>query len=164
MGAALSRSGFHEFDCYDRDEILAFGRGRGQIASAIRGKRGQALLRLIRDALDAIPNKQLGSDSLRGDKGCYCAIGAAYWFSDKPLPYVDHPDYEDFEIDELIIDSASAHLNAAEILIQEIMWNNDECVRLKRGEIPAMLRRRRWLWMRAWVDNRIKEVPSVEGT
>lgn len=55
----MSRSGYTE-DCDGWDLI----RWRGAVASAIRGKRGQAFLREALAALDAMPEKQLISHDL----------------------------------------------------------------------------------------------------
>lgn len=44
----MSRHGYSD-DCHD--DILSFGQWRGQVASAIRGKRGQAFLKELIAAL-----------------------------------------------------------------------------------------------------------------
>lgn len=51
----MSRSGYTD----DDDDPLATGRWRAQVRSAIRGKRGQAFLRELIAALDAMPEKAL---------------------------------------------------------------------------------------------------------
>lgn len=48
---------------------------RGAVASAIRGKRGQALLRDLAQALDDLPIKELTSNVLIADDGTACALG-----------------------------------------------------------------------------------------
>ena len=50
----MSRSGYH--DGIDQWDLI---RWRGAVASAIRGKRGQAFLREMLDALDALPEPKL---------------------------------------------------------------------------------------------------------
>lgn len=55
----MSRSGYSD-DCDGWDLI----RWRGAVASAIRGKRGQAFLREALAALDALPEKRLVSNDL----------------------------------------------------------------------------------------------------
>lgn len=56
----MSRSGYTE-DCDDNWQLI---RWRGAVASAIRGKRGQAFLRELLAALDAMPEKRLIADAL----------------------------------------------------------------------------------------------------
>lgn len=62
-------------DEWDGDDVLAYGRQRGAISSAIRGRRGQAFLRELLAALDAMPVKELVEQELDAD-GRYCALGA----------------------------------------------------------------------------------------
>jgi hypothetical protein len=70
----MSRSGYSD-DCED---VLAWGRWRGRVASAIRGKRGQAFLKELLAALDALPEKRLVANDLKvtgyGDQ-----YGSAYY-------------------------------------------------------------------------------------
>ena len=55
----MSRSGYVDADDCDEGEQWRHIRWRGAIKSAIRGKRGQAFLREMLDALDALPQKRL---------------------------------------------------------------------------------------------------------
>ena len=55
----MSRSGY----CDDLDP-LDLGRWRAQVASAIRGKRGQKLLKELLTALDSMPKKELIANEL----------------------------------------------------------------------------------------------------
>ena len=66
----MSRSGYSD-ECDGWDLI----RWRGAVASAIRGQRGQAFLREMLSALDAMPEKRLISEELERD-GEVCAMGA----------------------------------------------------------------------------------------
>ena len=65
----MSRSGYSD----DGD----FAMWRGQVASAIRGKRGQQFLRDLIAGLDALPEKVLIANQLQEpETGCVCALGA----------------------------------------------------------------------------------------
>ena len=66
----MSRSGYS--DDLDPWEVICW---RGAVSSAIRGRRGQAFLREMLDALDALPEKRLIVGHLVAEIGC-CAIGA----------------------------------------------------------------------------------------
>lgn len=71
----MSRSGYSN----DGENIAMW---RGQVASAIRGKRGQAFLRELVEALDAMPEKRLTGTILfrrmdRSARLVASALGAA---------------------------------------------------------------------------------------
>ena len=65
----MTRSGYSD-DC-DNWQLI---RWRGAVASAIRGKHGQALLREMAAAMDAMPVRELITETLAAD-GSYCALG-----------------------------------------------------------------------------------------
>lgn len=67
----MSRHGYSD----DTDDWLAIGRWRGQVSSAIRGKRGQALLRDLAEALDQMPDKRLYPGSFATADGEFCTLG-----------------------------------------------------------------------------------------
>jgi len=67
----MSRSGYSD-DCTEWSLIC----WRGAVKSALRGKRGQAFLRELRDALDVLPEKKLIAHDLQRADGSCCAIGA----------------------------------------------------------------------------------------
>lgn len=69
----MSRSGYTED--YDWDH-WAMIRWRGAVTSALRGKKGQAFLRELRDALDALPAPRLIQGQLQSPEGDVCALGA----------------------------------------------------------------------------------------
>lgn len=64
----MSRHGYSD-DC----EHVAMW--RGVVASATRGKRGQAFFRALVDALDAMPEKRLIAGLLEDAEGSVCALG-----------------------------------------------------------------------------------------
>lgn len=165
----MSRSGYSD-DC-DDDDPLAFGRYRAQVNSAIRGKRGQALLRELLAALDAMPEKELVAGELEAD-GQFCALGVVGKARGLNLAAIDTYDVE----------SLGPKFNIAEQLAREIMWVNDDHVSDTRwieveicGPIPRWdfngHRRtvnvpnenagfQRWQTVREWVEKHIaKESP-----
>lgn len=111
----MSRSGYS--DDYGDDDPLAFGRYRAQVQSAIRGKRGQALLRELLEALDAMPEKRLVAGELEAE-GSFCALGVVGQARGLNLATIDTYDVE----------SLGPKFNIAEQLAREIMWVNDEHV------------------------------------
>jgi hypothetical protein len=109
----MSRSGYSD-DC---DDPLALGRYRAQVMSAIRGRRGQALLRELLAALDAMPEKRLVAGELEAD-GSYCALGVVGQARGLNLATIDTYDVE----------SLGPKFNIAEQLAREIMYVNDDYV------------------------------------
>lgn len=133
----MSRSGYSD----EIDDQLEYGRWRGRVASAIRGKRGQAMLRELRDALDALPEKRLVAGVLKDEDGCCCTAGVI-------LDAKGVPDLVNREGDDH--DWIAQKLNVAPCVIQEIEWENDEdCY---TAETPEQ----RWVRMREWVERRIQ--------
>ena len=108
----MSRSGYID----DIDDDLALGRWRGMVASAMRGKRGQALLRDLLAALDAMPHKALISGDLETKDGDVCALGA--------LGKVRGIDMS--ELDPEDPDRIANEFGVAACLVQEIEFMNDE--------------------------------------
>jgi hypothetical protein len=125
----MSRSGYSD-DCEGWDLI----RWRGAVASAIRGKRGQAFLRELLAALDALPEKRLIANTLE-EEGAYCAIGSVGRLRGVDMSGVD-PEYRE---------QVAQTFGVAEALAAEIMYENDEGGHWK--ETPE----ERFQRMRAWV-------------
>lgn len=158
----MSRSGYS--DDYGDDDPLALGRYRAQVMSAIRGKRGQALLRELLAALDAMPDKRLVAGELEAD-GQFCALGVVGQARGLNLATIDTYDVE----------SLGPKFNIAEQLAREIMWVNDDHVSEHKWvpvEIFGPLRRwdsrntsirvpneqagfERWKTVREWVAKHI---------
>lgn len=140
----MSRSGYSE-DC---DNL---GLWRGAVQRAISGKRGQAFLREMASALDAMPVKELVADDVVRDSEHVCAMGAV----------VVARKLDVSEVDVYDADATAEMLGIAGALAKEIAYENDECgrvydvegppawgyVRPTREETPG----ERWTRMRAWV-------------
>ena len=149
----MSRHGYIE-DC-DFD-ALAHGRWRAQVASAIRGKRGQAFLRELVAALDAMPEKKLITDALVTEAPSFippehapsapmvCAIGSVGARRGIDLARLDPDDY----------DNLANVFGIAHQLVQEIEYFNDEARRWS-GETQEQ----RWQRMRDWAARRITVAP-----
>jgi hypothetical protein len=108
----MSRSGY--IDDFYEDGALAMW--RGQVASAIRGKRGQKFLHDLLVALEALPNKSLIRDELQDKDGQVCAIGALGVKRGIDLQKLDPEDY----------DAVAEAFNIAHQLAQEVAYMNDE--------------------------------------
>ncbi|HET9131159.1 MAG TPA: hypothetical protein VFO86_09440 [Terriglobia bacterium] len=128
---------------------------RGQVSSAIRGKRGQNLLTQLLAALDAMPEKRLIREELEQD-GEVCTLGA--------LGKVRGIDMTDLDPDDP--DGVAAVFDVAPQLVQEIVYMNDEYNEFTYEVVGGRSVRRdispeqRWKNMRAWVASKIN--PATE--
>lgn len=120
---------------YDYDlEPWEIIRWRGAVKSAIRGRRGQSLLREMLNALDALPEKTLIANELEAD-GQFCALGAVGKNRDIDLQSIEPDDY---------LEVANT-FGVAAALVREIAEINDI------GSDNAL----RWKSVRAWVASQI---------
>ena len=124
----MSRSGYIDDDW----DLLALGRYRAQVASAMRGRRGQQLLLDLVRALDALPIKELIPNELSsGDH--YCALGAVGHYRRLLLTGVEE---DHLEIGE--------RLDVAHQLVAEVMYVNDEAAIDPETPAERFARVRRW--------------------
>lgn len=130
----MSRSGY----CDDLD-TWAIIRWRGAVNAAIKGRRGQAFLKDLLAALDAMPKKRLIRNELEAN-GEFCAIGV--------LGKARGIDMKNIDPDEP--EQVSISFGIAEALAREIVAENDEMGLYK--ETPEQ----RWKRMRNWVERQIK--------
>lgn len=106
----MSRSGYH-----DDSSGLELGRWRGMVASALRGKRGQAFLSELATALDAMPDKRLIAHQLRAD-GQFCTLGVLGAVRGIDMSRIDPEDYC----------TVAETFGIAACMAQEIVYENDE--------------------------------------
>lgn len=132
----MSRSGYSEDGDYDQWATI---RWRGAVASALRGKRGQAFLRETLAALDALPTPELIPNNLMAE-GSFCTLGAVGHARGMDLQGVDAEDHE----------RVAKVFDVPHALACEVMWENDEAGLW--SETP----RARWERMRRWIIEQLK--------
>lgn len=157
----MGRAGYTD-DC---DENWSLIRWRGAVKSALRGKKGQAFLRELITALDAMPEKSLTSGELQAD-GEFCALGVVGHHRGIDLARIDTESWEQL----------SKEFGIAEAMAREIMFENDEVIddwEWKEFEICGPIRwhyerfaheqvpikgaaERRWRHMREWAASQLK--------
>lgn len=125
----MGRSGYSE-DC-DGWELI---RWRGAVASAIKGKRGQAFLREMLTALDALPEKRLIAGELE-HKGEVCAIGSV-----GKLRSLDMDQLDSGEPDQV-----AAAFGVSEALVKEIAFINDDDFGYRDSPEDRFSMVRRWV-------------------
>lgn len=134
----MSRSGYSD-DC-DGWGLICW---RGAVTSALRGKRGQAFLREMLAAMDALPKKELIADEMQAD-GSFCAIGAVGNARGIDMAGLDPYDRE-----------AVAHrFGIAPALAAEIMFENDDDFSFRSTSEPP---EQRYARMRQWIKSHLIE-------
>ncbi len=131
----MSRSGYSDdFDSW------ASIRWRGAVASAIRGKRGQAFLREMLAALDALPEKRLIANELE-EHGAVCAIGSVGKARGIDMAKIDPGDRE----------RVAGVFDIPFSFACEIMFENDE------GTWAQETPEHRFTRMRGWIEKQLIE-------
>lgn len=169
----MSRSGYTDLD----DSSL--GLWRGAVHRAISGKRGQAALRELAAALDAMPVKILAAESLVNADGEFCTLGVLGQARALDMAPIDPEDYE----------AVAAAFNLAPAMVREIVYENDEGLRNREWvnvvicgpmrphsphrerhertvciSIPeSFLAPKRWQHMRAWVEQNLARTTDTGG-
>lgn len=136
----MSRHGYSD----DIDDILQLGRWRGQVASAIRGKRGQEFLRELIKALEAMPEKKLIARELVENGQC-CTLGALGMAKGIDMADIDPSDHE----------TLSEKFGIATQLVQEVEYENDE----RCSSDPA----ERWKQMHGWAKRHLLDSEEEAG-
>jgi len=146
----MSRCGYiDDCDC-DQWEMIKW---RGQVASAIRGKRGQAFIMELLDALEAMPEKRLIANTLSRPEPVYgppegpvgvCAIGSVGLKRGLDMSDLDPEDY----------DRVSETFGIARQLVREIEYENDEAW-FGYDRTPEA----RWQHMHDWAMKQLRPVP-----
>jgi len=131
----MSRSGYS--DEYEETVNL----WRGTVARAIKGKRGQAFLKEMLGALDALPEKKLVANELVEKDGCVCALGAVGRARGMDMKDIDPEDHE----------GVAHKFGMAHALACEVMYVNDEMGPYTRTETSE----ERFVRVRAWVAEKI---------
>jgi hypothetical protein len=135
----MSRSGYVD----DMDDQWAMIRWRGAVKAAFRGRRGQAFLKELLAALDALPGKRLIADYVQKN-GEVCALGAVS--RARGL----HSDEGNIEFEEGYNGEPEAEVfGIANCMVQEIVFMNDEW-------LPRETPERRFTRMRDWITQQIK--------
>lgn len=141
----MGRSGYTEG--YGDDEPGLLNLYRGSVERAMRGRRGQAFLREMAAALDAMPVKELIANDIVTEEGAVCAIGSVAVARKLDVS----------EIDEHDPDAVGHAFGIAASMAREIAFVNDDDFGFKT-ETPA----ERWTRVRAWVRAQIKSAGQGE--
>lgn len=137
----MSRSGYSD-DC-DGWSLI---RWRGAVTSAIRGNRGQAFLREMLAALDALPDKRLIAHDLEAG-GAVCAIGSVGKSRGLDMSGIDPEDK----------DAVAAKFGIAPALAAEIVYENDE---FREWAAVKETPEQRFIRMRQWIEGHLIEWDS----
>ena len=132
----MSRSGYTD-DCENLELY------RATVERSIKGRRGQAFLRELATAMDAMPDKVLIRNELIDAEGDCCTIGVVCKARELDVSAVDHEDPQ--AVGDLV--------GIARSMAAEIEFENDDDWHLAKAETPEQ----RWIRMRKWVDDHLSE-------
>lgn len=135
----MSRSGYND-DCWGVELIC----WRGAVASALRGKRGQAFLHEMLHAMAALPERKLIDGELE-QNGAVCAIGAVGKARGIDMSGIDVEDR----------DRVARVFGIAPALAAEIVYMNDEAT---YNETPEQ----RFSRMRHWIESELFDGKATE--
>ena len=134
----MGRSGYSE----DYDDDGAGWLYRGAVASAICGRRGQAFLKEMLAALDALPEKKLIAGDLVRD-GAACAIGAVALKRGVDVSNLDPEDAE----------AIAKTFGIAPAMAREIEFENDDDFSYVGKETDEQ----RFERVRKWIVSQIRD-------
>ena len=133
----MGRSGYN-----DDIETWDLIRWRGQVASAMRGKRGQAFLLEMWKAMQALPEPKLIEGELEAE-GAVCALGSVGKARGIDMTGLDPEDY----------DRVAQIFDIPHQLAQEIMWMNDEAWYRPTSE-------ERFERMKKWIEENLRPIAA----
>ena len=137
----MSRSGYSD-DC---ENLQLY---RANVDRTIAGKRGQAFLREMAAALDAMPVRQLIAGEVVRDSDHVCAIGSVALARKVDVSKLDIYDGE----------SVGQAFGITRLLANEIAFVNDDDFGYGH-EVPSA----RWVRVRRWVDAQLTATPSASA-
>ena len=148
-------SRYCDSDDYDWEPWME-GQAAGAKRSAIRGRRGQQLLRDLIAGLDALPVPELAAGALEDpETGCVCALGAVrLQRGAEAVPLQFDPDDPDIDWRHL-----AKPFDISETLAHAVISENEYSS--KRNDEQS--RRHRWRSVRAWaVGNLLAPAGGVQ--
>src|SRR4051812_46491567 len=143
----MSRSGYSDDFWEDGDNSGWLY--RANVDRAIAGKRGQAFLRELIAALDALPEKKLIAESFAAGEGV-CALGSVARVRGVAERLPDPEQCDEWEVGA----RAAKVLGIAECMAREIMDLNDEGSPYWCNETDDT----RWARVRQWAESNLRRV------
>jgi len=117
----MSRSGYSE-DLDNWDLI----RWRGAVESAMKGRRGQDLLRQLLHAMDELEDKRLAGSTLQAEDGTFCMLGLAAQAKDVEVSDLVPDNFDPDYYDDFPAETLAKRLDIAPAMAKEVMFMNDE--------------------------------------
>lgn len=142
----MGRSGYTD-DCGENDNSGYLY--RGAVKSAMEGRRGQAFLKELLAAMDALPEPKLIAGELEED-GAVCAIGSVGRARGLDMSGLDPEDS----------DGVAAKFGIAAAMAREIVFENDDEWGFSGNETPEQ----RFTRVRKWVAQQILPDPPATNS
>ena len=124
----------------------------------LRSPEGQAMLRELLSALDAMPTRELYAELVQREDGSMCALGALAAKKGADLSWLRDEDGQEFEeITEEDTEMLAEQLGIPDDLACEVTYQNDD------GGAPDETPAKRWERMRRWCVRNIGEEAKADG-
>lgn len=171
----MSRSGYID----DMEDPLAYGRWRQAVNRALQGKRGQAMLTELLEALDSMPEKKLYPGNFSNADGEFCTLGVLGTARGTQMSDLGNAD-DGCNTEEVGKRFGIARAMAAEIMfmnddVETHYWADIEICGPVRPYYPEWGRHtrsvhlydenhpeKRWNLMRSWVSQQIKALEATK--
>ena len=138
----MGRHGYcNDYDCWDSDDQIHMINYRGAVKSALRGRRGQAFLQEMLEAMYALPSRELIAGELVRE-GSACALGSVALKRGMDVSHLDLDDYT----------AVAKAFGISEAMAREIMFVNDE-----GGAWTTMTDAARFEHVRRWIEGELYE-------
>lgn len=165
----MSRSGYSEdYEPSNTADWLRCCAYNANTKRHLAGRRGQAFLWELYQALTDLPSRELVPDTMADEHGGVCALGAVAARRGTPFLPDDPPDEEDCGDDWSFAEGIAARLGIKDMMAREVMEANDED---RSIEVPGPAADRysrlyraetdheRWARMRRWIVSRLRDIP-----
>lgn len=172
----MGRSGYIEDG--DSEDMLGIYGWQANVRRCIAGRKGQAVLWELYQALEALPDRELTTGALQNtETGEVCSLGALAVYRKMVIP----PEFcttgaLDDEPDEYEFSEAMGPLfGIKDMLARELMYENDDCGQwhweddgtvcqgIRYGETRKYrtyeMPHERWQRIRRWIVSRLKGIP-----
>lgn len=139
----------------ESDNPLDWGRYEAAKRSTLRGRRGQAFLRKLIAALDALPKPELSEGALADRAtGCVCALGA--------VALAQGDSFDDLAQDDgnWSPEDIATWYDISPTLANEVIIENDDW----RDGNSAEIRQSRWRHVRAWAVRHLQDATAPTTT
>ncbi len=168
----MSRSGYNDGDCDSVEDMLRMYAWNANVRRHIGGRKGQAFMWELYQALEALPSRELITGALMDRDGAYCSLGAVARFRGIQIPteWVQTADNDPEDYDYEFAEAMGPLLGIKDMMAREVMYENDDAsdwhdvpgpprARWQSGPHREEMPEERWYRVREWVVSKLRGIP-----